>query len=166
MGSGGYVDVLTTAHVTVRARPGAIEVRERAGSRDDATIVAVLVFAIGGAVGLVTAPVSVATWVLGPFVVLFGVFGVWSLVRRWTSPAVHLDCVAWTAAGPGIPRRRSFGRPPVVHTAVARDRYGSANVALTAQGRSTVVVGRIPDDEAEEVARCLRRLVRERDLRT
>ena len=164
MDTDGFVVVLGTRHVTVRARLAAVEIRQRAGSDDDWVIASVLVLAVSGAVGLVTAPLSAATAVLAPFVLLFAGFGGWMLVQRLLQPAVHLDCVAWTAEGAGIPARRAFGGPPVVHTAESRHRYGGSVVALTAQGRSTVVVGRIPDAEAEEVARALRRLVRERTL--
>ncbi|MEJ2887238.1 hypothetical protein [Actinomycetospora aeridis] len=156
--------VLETRHVTVRARLAVIEVRERAGSRDGWTIGAVLIVALGGGAALLAAPFSAATVVLGPFVLLFAVLGVWMLGQRLLRPAVVIDCVAWTVEGGGIPVRRSFGRRPVVHTAAARDRYGSTDVALTAQGRSTLIVGRVPDAEAEEIARCLRRLLRERTL--
>jgi len=165
VGSDAFVVVLETPRVTVRARLAVIEIRQRPGSQDDWTIAGVLIAAVGGAVGLLAAPLSVATVVLAPFVLLFAVFGLWMLVQRLLRPAVHLDCAAWTAAGAGLPARRSFGRPPVVHTSAARDRYGGTDVALTAQGRSTVVLGRLPADEAEQVARALRRLVRERTLR-
>lgn len=164
MGTDAFVVALETRHVTVRARPAVIEVRQRAGSSDDWTVAAVLIVAVSATVGLLTAPLSAATVVLAPFVLLVAGFGGWMLVRRLLQPAVHLDCVAWTAEGAGIPSRRAFGRAPVVHTSASRGRYGGSDVALTAQGRSTVVIGRIPAAEAEEVARTLRRLVRERTL--
>ncbi|MHC1557322.1 hypothetical protein ACR9E3_00105 [Actinomycetospora sp. C-140] len=164
MDTDGFVDVLATAHVTVGARPAVIEIRQRPGGRDEVAIGGLLLVAVVGVAGLLSAPFSVATVVLAPFVVLFGVAGCWLLGQRLRTPAVRLDCVAWSAAGAGIPRRRSFGRPPIVHTTAARDRYGSADVVLSAGHRSTVVVGRVPGAEAEEIARTLRRLVRERDL--
>lgn len=164
MGAGGFDVVLRTAHVTVRARPAVVEIRERAGGRDDWAAGCVLAVGIAGGVGLALAPLSVATWVLGPFVLLFVVLGAWVLGKRLLTPGVHLDCVAWTASGPGLPARVALGGPPAVHSAAARDRYGSSDVVLTAGGRSTVVVGRVPGAEAEEIARTVRRLVRERDL--
>ncbi|MEJ2859832.1 hypothetical protein [Actinomycetospora flava] len=164
MGTDGSAVVLRTAHVTVRARVAVIEIRQHGGSSDDWTAGCALAVGVVGAVVLVSAPLSVATWVFAPVVVLLGVVGAGMLVQRVLTPGVHLDCVAWTAAGSGLPWRRSFGGAPVVHTAVARDRYRSSDVVLSAGNRSTVVVGRIPRAEAEEVARALRRLVRERDL--
>lgn len=120
--TGGFVVVLGTRHVTVRARLAAVEIRQRAGSDDDWVIASVLVLAVSGGVGLVTAPLSAATAVLAPFVLLFAGFGGWMLVQRLLQPAAHLDCVAWTAEGAGIPARRAFGGPPVVHAAESRHR--------------------------------------------
>ncbi len=65
--TGGFVVVLGTRHVTVRARLAAVEIRQRAGSDDDWVIASVLVLAVSGGVGLVTAPLSAATAVLAPF---------------------------------------------------------------------------------------------------
>jgi hypothetical protein len=75
VGADAFVVVLETRRVTVRARLAVIEVRQRAGSSDDWTIATVLILAVGGAVGLLTAPLSVATVVLAPFVLLFAGFG-------------------------------------------------------------------------------------------
>ena len=145
MHDGAFVVVLGTRHVTVRARLAAVEIRQRAGSDDDWVIASVLVLAASGAVELVTAPLSAATAVLAPFVLLFAGFGGWMLVQRLLQPAVHLDCVAWTAEGAGMPARRAFGRAARrAHRGEPPTAYGGSVVALTAQGRSTVVVGTHP----------------------
>ena len=105
MDTDAFVVVLDTRHVTVRARLAVIEIRQRAGSDDDWVIASVLVLAVGGAVGLLTAPLSAATAVLAPFVLR----------------------VAWTAEGAGTrragragPRRRGRGGRADPATAGAR----------------------------------------------
>lgn len=160
-----FVTVLRTPHVVVRARPAVIEIRRLTGGRDQLTAVCGLLVGTAGIATVLTGPVSVATWVLGPVWVVFALLGGWILVQRWIWPSVHLDCVAWTVQGAGVPRRRRLGGPPTVHTTVARVRGYRTGVALSAGNRSTDVLGTIPDAEAEEIARTLRRLVRERTLR-
>ncbi|GLZ44234.1 hypothetical protein Acsp06_04190 [Actinomycetospora sp. NBRC 106375] len=126
MGTDGFVDVLQTAHVTVRARPAVIEISGRAG-----------VVSTGRRR-------SGCWWRRSP--VPSGWRRLRGRSRRWCSRRSSCCSASWAAGCSGS------------------DRYGSSDVALTAGGRSTVVVGRVPADEAEEIARCLRRLVRERDL--
>lgn len=160
----GFVTVLHTPHVEVRARLAVIEVRQRSGSADDLTAVCVALVGLAGLGAAIAARESLATWVLVPISGVLALLGGWLLVQRWIRPSVSLDCVTWTVQGAGVPRRRHLGGPPTVHTTTSRGRGYRTGVALSARNRSTWVVGRIAEDEAEEVARTLRRLVRERTL--
>jgi len=154
---------IAVGRFVIRSRGAVVELRPKFGDWDDLVAFCCLVVGTAGLVGIVRNPSSVAVWILGPFIVAFGAFGLWHLVLRLRGAGVEVDRSTWTARSPGV--RVEFSWMP--KASVVRSPYFAGGpkrrfhwaVELAGQGKRIRVANGLDERSADDLAAAIQRVL-------